>query len=253
MPSYRTLAIVIKRRNQGESDRVLTLFSREFGRLTAIAKGARKVKSKFAGSIELFSESDFILTSGKTFEIVGDVNVVRHHLSDCTQVELVKLAHFFAEVTIHATVEKEPSPKLYEVLANSLLFLGKLDVRLVTVYFASHILTISGAQPELGTCLSCGKKPTNEIRFSHTAGGIFCKECKPVIESLMPVDKDTVKLWRFVSTATEGELERLKIDNDDLLKQTTQLALDFLCNITGKNYCTVNGLDLTSSHLSSMI
>ncbi len=245
MPTYKTKAIVLKRRNQGESDRVLTLFSLEQGRLSVIAKGARKSKSKLSGGIELFTEANFTLTNGKAFEILRESAPISHFLSDETDLEKIKLAYFFAEVVIHTTVENQRSTLLYQTLSDCLSQIGRVDSRLVLVYFTSKVLEVSGAYPELSVCVGCREKPTGKIRFSHSAGGIFCDKCKPFTESLFPINRNTVKLWRYILETNPVGLERLKIEDPGLLDDSSRLAQTFLCNITGKEYCTLDRLRLT--------
>lgn len=245
MPVYRTKAVVIKRRNQGEADRVLTLFSYDKGRISAIAKGARKQKSKYGGSVELFTECDFILNSGKTFEIVSEAFPLRHFLSEETDLTLISEAHFFAELTIKVIVEEHPVPAIYDALAFCLENLNSLNPLLLKVYYISQILKVLGAYPELGVCLACQEKPTGDIWFSHTAGGIFCDSCKPVAESLARADRDTVKLWRFILDATPEQLARIKVSNvqSNTLAETVET---FLKSTTGREYLALDTLKLTN-------
>ncbi|HFQ94137.1 MAG TPA: DNA repair protein RecO, partial [Anaerolineae bacterium] len=74
--TFRTEAIVIKRRNFGEADRLLTLFSREQGKIRAIAKGARKPQSRKTGHVELFMRSKFLMAKGKDLNIITQAEMV---------------------------------------------------------------------------------------------------------------------------------------------------------------------------------
>jgi DNA repair protein RecO (recombination protein O) len=244
MPSYRTKAIVIKRRNQGEADRVLTLFSYEHGKISAIAKGSRKQKSKYGGSVELFSESDFVLSTGKTFQIVTEVSPLHHFLSEEKNLEHISDAHFFAELTVKSIVDEQPVASIYNALTFCLSNLGTLNHQILKIYYISQILKVLGTYPELSVCLLCHEKPTGDIKFSHTAGGIFCDECRPVTESLKHTDKETIKLWRFIQEANENEITRLRVDDEsaDSLARTVEI---FLSSTTGRDYLSLSGIKLT--------
>lgn len=239
MPSYRTKAIILKRRNQGEADRVLTLFSLENGKISAIAKGSRRPKSKSGGLVELFTEAEFVLSTGKTFQIVTEVSPLRYFLSKETDLGLISDAHFFSELTIKSLVDEQPITNIYEALSFCLSNLGSINHQLLKIYYISQILKALGTYPELNVCLVCHEKPQGDLRFSHTAGGIFCEKCKPVTEVLTHVDKDTIKLWRFIQNATESELTRLRVSEnsaDDL----AQIVETFLTSNTGREYLSLH-------------
>ncbi len=244
MSIYRTKAIVIKRRNQGEADRVLTLFSYELGRISAIAKGSRKQKSKYGGAVELFTEAEFVLSTGKTFQIITEVSPIQHYLSETTDLELIADAHFFSELTVKAIVEEHSLPSVYEALAFCLGNLGKINRQVLKVYYISQILKALGSYPELSVCLVCHKKPDGEIRFSHTAGGIFCVDCNPVTESLKHADKDTIKLWRFIQEASVNQIQRLSV-TEDQANILASVVEQFLTSTTGREYLSLASIKLT--------
>ncbi len=245
MSVYRTKAIVIKRRNQGEADRVLTLFSYELGKISAIAKGSRKQKSKYGGAVELFTEAEFVLSTGKTFQIITEVAPINHYISNTNELGIISDAHFFSELTVKTIVEEHPLPSVYEALAFCLQSLGKINHQILKVYYISQILKVLGSYPELSVCLVCHEKPKGDIRFSHTAGGIFCAECNPITESLKHADRDTIKLWRFIQEATANDILRLRVTE----KQADSLAAvveHFLTSSTGREYLSLGGIKLTT-------
>ena len=106
------------------------------------------------------------------------------------------------------------------------------------------ILKFLGTYPELSTCLACQKKPTGSVRFSNSAGGIFCDTCRPIAEGLFTIDKDTVKLWRYILSTDSKGLLKLNISNtqSNTLAETVENFLEFT---TGREYLSLNGIKLT--------
>src|SRR5574341_1723464 len=108
MPVYKAEGIVLRRVNLGEADRIVTLLTREYGRLSAVAKGARKPKSRFVGRLELFTHLRGLLAQGRTLDVVSQVEVVDPFPAVRTDLGRMSAASFVAEVTDRALPERDP-------------------------------------------------------------------------------------------------------------------------------------------------
>jgi len=234
VPIYKSRAIVIRRRNQGESDRVLTLFSNEKGRFSAIAKGGRKPKSKLAGGIELFTENDFILSDGKAFEIVSETQLLHNYL-DGKPIHEIKLAHLFAELVCKLIPENLPVPELFSDFELVLSRMGQDDSDLLELFFCSRLLKYLGIYPELAVCLDCKQKPEQQVYFSASSGGIVCESCYDHTHQGSLISKDVIKLWRFLMECNPDVLDRLNIE-DSVSHEATSLMRSYLTKATGVNF-----------------
>src|SRR5665213_1914527 len=123
--SYRTSAVVLRRVNFGETDRILTLFSRERGKLGAIAKGARRIKSSMSGASELCSFSVFQLAMGANLEVVTQVELKNAFLGLRTSLERVSRAVYALEFCAEFLEERQPQPELFDLLLSALYVLEK--------------------------------------------------------------------------------------------------------------------------------
>lgn len=224
MPIYKAETIILKRRNQGESDRVLTLFTREYGLLSVIAKGSRKPKSKFSGHIELFTLSDALLVSGKTFQILNEMNTKDGIKKDLNLDEINSL-HEMAEIIIKVLPEETPNLRAFETFSFVINSLGQIDHKLLKAYFEAQLLNSLGIYPELSTCLECGEKP-EIVMFSKTSGGIYCLSCAKdhnVSESSV----DIIKTFNFLINCDQNKVSRLKLD-PGIVSELTSLVSDYL-------------------------
>jgi DNA repair protein RecO (recombination protein O) len=237
MPIYKTEAIVIRRRNQGESDRVLSLFSPTHGRFSAIAKGGRKTKSKLAGGIELFSKSDYTLSEGRTFEVINEASLKRNFLEGKNIYE-INFAHLLAELIIKYIPERLVVENLYYDLDFVLNALGQINTDILEIYFVSKLLKYLGTYPELTVCLECKSKPQKDIYFSPVSGGIFCDQCFKDEIGSMSVEKDTIKLWRFLMDTDNRSLAKLNIE-PNTLRETRRLLRLYLINTSGAELRTL--------------
>jgi len=183
--SYTVEAFVLRRRHLGEADRILTLFSLERGKLSAVAKSARKAQSKFGARLDFFTRARFSLHSGKSLDVVTSVDSVRSIWDQLVDPDRYALASYICEI-VDALCEPDlAQPELYAVLceiqealprvaADSALFVAAADLR---------VLAALGVAPELEACAHCGatlgKRPLRGGRatLSTYAGGLLCAEC----------------------------------------------------------------------------
>ena len=151
MNPYQDNAIVLSRVDYGERDRILTLLTKEHGKIAVIAKGVRSARSKLAGGIELFSESQIGVVNGRgSMGTLVSARLLRHHGNIVKDLDRTNLAYSFLK-TIYKMLEDETGQEYYDVLAVGLAALGdnEFDYHLVTLWFAMHVLRLSGRLPNL--------------------------------------------------------------------------------------------------------
>jgi DNA repair protein RecO (recombination protein O) len=176
---YRAEAIVIRRRDWGEADRLLTLYTREHGKIQAVAKGARKPTSRKAGHIELFTLTQLLIARTRSIDIVTQAEMVDAHRGLRESLEASSLAHYFAELLDRFTGEAESDQDLFELFRLALGWLCETeDLRLVARYYEIRLLELAGFRPELHQCPICGKSlPAKDGYFSPQQGGVLCATC----------------------------------------------------------------------------
>ena len=181
MPAYTTDAIVLRRLQYGETDNILTLYSPDKGRFSAIAKGARKAISRLSGATEVLTCTRFALATGKSLEIVTQVEV-QESFSHLRQ-DLGRLAHglYLADLTDHSVEDHAPNPILYDLLLTGLRQTQTVDPpELAARWFEVQILGDLGYAPNLLECAVCrtalpGDFPRDEVfALSASLGGALC-------------------------------------------------------------------------------
>jgi DNA repair protein RecO (recombination protein O) len=156
MSSYNTTAIVIRRLNYSETDKILTLYSRDRGRFSAIAKGARKTVSRLSGATELLTCTQFNLATGRSMDVVTQTEVresFTHMRSD-----LSRLAHglYLADLVDHAVEDHEPNPVLFDLLMAGLFLVQRApSPEIAARWFDLQMLQDLGYQPNLFRCAAC--------------------------------------------------------------------------------------------------
>ncbi|NCW35422.1 MAG: DNA repair protein RecO [Actinobacteria bacterium] len=182
MALYRDEGIVIRTQKLGEADRIITLFTREHGRVRAVAKGVRRTKSKFGARLEPASHVDIQLYTGKTFDVVTQVEAVENYgdeISSDYQKWTIASSILEAAERFSAN-EGEPALQQFLLLAGALKALAheSHDPSLILDAYLLRSLSIAGYAPSMTLCSRC-EAPGPHKYFSLVGGGSVCADCKP--------------------------------------------------------------------------
>ncbi len=210
---YRVQAIVIRRRDWGEADRLLTLYTREQGKMQAVAKGARKPASRKSGHVELFTHVQLLIARSRSIDIITQAETVRAHRRLRESLERSTLAHYFAELLDRFTGESEPELSLFELLNSALGWLCQSDdLRLVARYYELRLLELAGFQPELYNCPHCNKKlEAVDSFFSPAQGGVLCPKCGANRRDASALPLTVFKVLRYGQSRDWEHFRRLRL------------------------------------------
>lgn len=200
--SVRTEAIVLRRTDFGEADRLLTLFSPHLGKFKAIAKGARKPQSRKTGHVELFMRSKFLIAEGRDLGIITQAEAIETYASLRDDLVRATYASYFVELLDRFTVEEDPHPDIYDLLAGALGWLVAGDEPLLVArYYEMRLLSMTGFQPRLFSCVACDEAIEEQDQFfSAELGGLLCPGCRPADMRAMPITAAAVKVMRYLQT-----------------------------------------------------
>ncbi|HEY3247691.1 MAG TPA: DNA repair protein RecO [bacterium] len=178
MPVYKAEAIVIRRHNLGEADRVVTLLTKDHGKLGVVAKGARKPRSRFAGRLELFTHLRALLAVGRTLDVVSQVEVLEAFAPVREDLTRMGYASLVAEVTDRATAERQAAPELFALLRQTLNLIRDDDPERAGLWFLARVLVLTGYGPVMDRCVVCGRRDP-DMAFSFALGGLLCGSDRP--------------------------------------------------------------------------
>lgn len=181
-PLYRDDALVLRVQKLGEADRIITLLTRRFGRVRAVAKGVRKTSSRIGGRLEPFGLVDVQASIGSSLDTVTQVEgkslFGRHFLDDYPR---YTAASAIAETAERLTpIEREPSLRLYLLTVGAMRALAGRE-RATTLVLDAYLLRAmahAGWAPALRACAVC-TEPGPHRGFSVAAGGAVCVNCRP--------------------------------------------------------------------------
>jgi DNA repair protein RecO (recombination protein O) len=213
--TYRAEAIVLKGMDLGEADRIVTLYTRYFGKLRAVAKGARRPTSRLAGHVEPLAHATFQLAKGRELDIVTQAET-RETYRGLRETLLETAAGWYvAELVDRFTVERVPSTPTFDLLTTALRHLDRGEPpALVCRWFDLHLLDRAGFRPELFSCVNCSRAlEERDHLFSPSGGGVLCAQCRAEAEGTVAViTVRALKSLRYLLRSEFAEAIRLRVD-----------------------------------------
>ncbi len=210
--SFRVEAVVLRHVDWGEADRLLTLYTLERGKLRAVARGARRIKSRKAGHLEPFTHVLLQLASGRDLPIVTQAETVDAYLPLREDLLKMALASYVVELLDRFTYEEEGDvpPGLFYLLTETLqrIVAGHASWTAVR-YYEVRMLDFLGFRPHLFECARCGQeiRPVPQY-FSFSQGGVLCPSCGAQEKMALPVSVEALKYLRHFQRSTYAQAAR---------------------------------------------
>ena len=241
---YKTEAIVLKHINLGEADKILTLYTPNLGKFSAIAKGVRRPRSKMGGHLELLTHCSLMLARGQNLDIITQSETISSFLPLRDDLWRASLALYAAELVAQFTAERVENYPIYRLLLDTLKWLCETDNGdLILRYFELNLLTHLGYKPELQRCLDCKSplEPTANF-FSSSGGGVLCPACREKEPLSQPISLNGLKVIRFLQESDYPKASRVRI-NQDLSRELESLMRHYIRYLLEREVKSVAWLD----------
>ena len=180
MSLYRDRGVVLRTYKLGEADRIVVLLTPGHGKVRAVAKGVRRVKSRIGGRLEPLSHVDLLLYEGRELDIVSQAETIEPWRPLHDDLTCLSQGMAMSEAAEQVAQEREPSVPLYRMLVGALRTLAHQPGPLVVASFYWKLLSLDGAGPILDACARCGTSPpaANLVAFDIAEGGTLCRQCR---------------------------------------------------------------------------
>lgn len=216
MSISKTTAVVLKKLRLNEADNILTLLTNDGSKISAVAKGVRKTKSKFAGRLEPFSIVDLVLYKGKTLYTITQVNTVRDNLK-LRDYECFVAASALGELVSRVTFEKGNDGEIFELFIESLKLIEKVEnKKSLIVVFDWKVMQALGYLPNLKNICDCN----GSLYLDLSGEGIVCRNCRKPEKQYFPIDTSSVKKLDQILSAEMASTTANKDDYQCLSKIT---------------------------------
>jgi DNA repair protein RecO (recombination protein O) len=204
MPAEKTAAVVLRVIEFSETSCVVTLYTEEFGKVSALAKGARRPRSPFEGAIDLLSicRIVFLRKSVDVLDLLTEARLLRRFRSASTHLSRFYAAMYVIELVSALTEHADPQPSLYRTIVESLQALDEQEQTATRLLqFELRLLNELGHLPALRECVECGRpvqrtRKDDSVAFGMLAGGVYCDSCRIGKRSIVKLRWESLQWMR---------------------------------------------------------
>ena len=240
--SMVTDALVLRVSDVGESDKIVTLLTADYGIIRAFANRAKKMNSKMQSATQLLCYGEFSVYTGKDCYIIDSATPKEVFFGLRNDIEKLALGQYFCALASEFIPEGEPAPDSLRVILNSLAFLqnDKRTKQFVKAVTELKLLALAGFAPDLAGCASCRENPVGDVYFAVNEGRFYCGKCRSGGRKITP---GVLTAMRFVVGNPINRIYSFALTPADE-KMFSELCEDFLLIQTKKSF---NALDFYKS------
>lgn len=211
-----TKGLVIREQTIGESDRLVTLLTADYGLVRAFVRGAKQMKNRLASSTSLFAFSDFSLYRGRDAFTVDNAVPIEVFFDLRKDIVRLAAAQYFAQLAYELCEEEQPAPEMLSVLLNSLHLLcnSSKDVRLIKSAVEFRLLSLGGYMPNILACANCSVYESDLMYFDTLDGCIYCENCPKA--GAIPCPKNVITAIRFICLTEPKKIFSFALSQDNL-------------------------------------
>lgn len=209
----QTEALVLKTVDFSETSLVLTMFSRNFGKIRALAKGGRRIKGPFESALDLMSHVlvTYIPKRGDALDLLTESKLIRRFRPTKTNYGGMFAGYYLIELINEMTIEREPMPELFDAAVECMtqLIAGK-PVMPNLMHFEWRLLELTGHFPSLVFCVQCDDEidlAQRRIAFGHIDGGVVCDRCRAGTQQVSLITPELIRAIRQWNAVERGDAE----------------------------------------------
>ena len=228
----------------GEYDKRVVILTRELGKITAFARGARRMKSPLMAVSNPFVFGEFQVYEGRDSYTLSGANVKEYFLDLAQMQPGVYYGFYFLELAEYFSQEGNDETQLLNLLYVTMNAIrrGRQDLRLIRCIFELRTITINGEAPQMFSCMECGTKENLTV-FSLRDSAIYCPNCGKTIKDPWPLQPATVLACRYIIASPTEKLYGFTV-NEDILDELERLLRAYLHRYVEKKMKTLQILDV---------
>lgn len=240
MSLIKLQGVVIKTINLGENDKIITLITDKMGKIDVVVHGAKKAKSSFLASSQLFCYGEYVVYRGKELYTLSESTIIESFQKLLLDFDKLTYGSYFLELTETLSEKDVRNVTLLALLLKTLYILihSDVDLKLLKLVFNYKAISISGYMPNIDTCTICRKSITKGY-FNIENGGIVCPECGNIVRSQYKVNADLIMFLKAIKKIRLEELINMKYDNEIYL-YTNNIIDNYIKYYLGKDFKTLN-------------
>ena len=238
METFKVEAVVLKTDDFGDANRVVTLFTKEYGKIEANAYGCRRARSPLSGTLQMFNHISAQLTRGTQVDTIREADIL--HFYDALTKDLTRLAYasFFFEIVNRMTFPRQSELETFSLLTNSLPVLSKRNPKVAALIGACQFMETSGVQLNFDRCVHCGVEIEGDAAISLLDGGAVCMNCVDAAQDVRPYPEALRKTFDTMLGFDWRDDTKLTF-NTRQLNAAENFFVDYVQSVLGSNLKSV--------------
>ena len=235
----KTDGLVVRQVNYKDNDQILTVLTKEHGLMTLKARGVRSRSSRLKGACQLLAYSEFTVFENRGFHTIDEANAIQMFPELRTDIELLSLASYFAQVAEVLSQEDMPNPELLSLTLNAFYALCRrlCTPELVKAAFELRAACLGGYTPELSGCAICGNPEPD--RFDVRGGILCCASCSAGEGLRLPVSPGSLAAMRYLVSCDAKRLFSFRLEGR-AVKELCDLAETYLQTQLERGFYTLD-------------
>lgn len=212
----KTKGLVIKEQTIGESDRLITVLTAEYGLVKAFVRKAKSIRSQNLSATSVFAYSEFTLYRSREAYVVDNATAIEIFFDLRNDLESLSLAQYFAQLTYFLSAQEQPAPEMLRLILNALHLLckGEKSHKLIKAAVELRMMTLGGYMPDILACYRCGEYESDIMYFDVEEGCIYCKDCCRNNAIEMPLT--VVKAIRYICLVDLKKIFSFNISDENM-------------------------------------
>lgn len=232
MSAEKTDALILRVTDYSETSRIVVLFTRDFGRISALAKGGRRLKGPFESALDLLANCRvvFLRKASSGLDLLTEAQLIQRFRPHEKELTSLYAGYYLAELLLGLTEDYDAHPELYAAALEALDAFGEAAcIKRAVLRFELTILREIGQLPDFETCVACGADLTEGRIFGYwvNQGGLICRDCQQDDYRQIEIHAGSAAALRFLSTEGGQAWRRLELSPQQLkeLRQVTTAAI----------------------------
>ena len=238
METFTVEAVVLKTDDFGDANRVVTLFTKEYGKIEANAYGCRRARSPLSGALQMFNHISAELVHGSKVDTIREADIVNFYDALTADLERLAYASFFFEIVNRMTFPRQQELETFDLLIKSLPVLSKRNPKVAALIGACQFMETSGVQLNFERCVHCGTLIEGDAAISILDGGAVCMNCIDTAQDARPYPEALRKTFETMLGFDWREDTRLSF-NSRQLNTAENFFIDYVQSIIGSNLRSV--------------
>lgn len=242
----KTKGIVLREMRYKDTSKILTIFTREYGKVSVMARGAYRPKSQIIANTQPFSYNEYQFHRGRSFLYLNQADIIDSFYSIREKMERVIYGQYILELMDKSMELEMENMKIFDLFLKGLQVLSSLECKFLEFIVAYELKFISflGYRPNIDSCVLCKNQLTGDIKFSIQEGGVICKDCGFADPYKVNINMEILKDMKDLLFIPLERIEKLDISRNNI-NRIHSLVVDYiLYNIDRKKFNSLSHIKI---------